>query len=54
MIITLVPVYTTTYANVGIVEDISDIDQMFSVQAPYDAVLPNKNWVVTAKWHKYI
>lgn len=44
------PVYTSTYAKyakVGIVEDMSDIDTMFGVQAPYDSVNPDKNWVGT-------
>lgn len=42
------PVYTVTYAKyakVGIVEDMTDIDTMLGVQAPYDAASPNKNWV---------
>lgn len=42
------PAYTATYAKyakVGIVEDMTDIDTMLGVQAPYDAALPNKNWV---------
>ncbi len=56
--------YTSTYAKyakVGIVEDMTDIDTMIGVQAPYDAANPNKNWVGTgtgttayngwAKWH---
>src|SRR5690606_32163419 len=41
------PAYTATYAKyakVGIVEDMSDIDTMLGVQAPYDSALPNKNW----------
>lgn len=58
------PAYTSTYAKyakVGIVEDMSSIDTMFGVQAPYDAANPDKNWVGTgsgtnvmngwAKWH---
>ena len=58
------PAYTATYAKfakVGIVEDMTDIDTMLGVQAPYDAALPNKNWVGTgsgataingwAKWY---
>lgn len=58
------PVYTATYAKyakVGIVEDMTDIDTMLGAQAPYDAALPNKNWVGTgsgssayngwAKWY---
>ena len=58
------PAYTATYAKyakVGIVEDMTDIDTMLGVQAPYDSANPNKNWVGTgsgtsayngwAKWH---
>ena len=58
------PAYTATYAKyakVGLVEDMTDIDTMLGVQAPYDAALPNKNWVGTgsgataingwAKWY---
>lgn len=58
------PAYTATYtkyAKVGIVEDMTDIDTMLGVQAPYDNAAPNKNWVGTgsgtsaingwAKWH---
>lgn len=44
------PAYTATYAKyakVGIVEDMTDIDTMLGVQAPYDAANPNKNWVAT-------
>lgn len=44
------PVYTATYAKyakVGIVEDMTDIDVMLGVQAPFDSNLPNKNWVGT-------
>lgn len=44
------PVWTSTYAKyakVGIVEDMSDIDTLLGAQAPYDAALPNKNWVGT-------
>lgn len=33
------------YAKVGIVEDMTDIDTMLGVQAPFDAANPNKNWV---------
>lgn len=54
MIVALDPVHTSSYTKVGIVEDISDNYTMFGVQAPYDAVLPNKNWVVIGKWHEYI
>lgn len=42
------PVWTSTYAKyakVGLVEDMTDIDTMLGVQAPYDASLPGKNWV---------
>ena len=58
------PAYTATYAKyakVGIVEDMTDIDTMLGVQAPFDAANPNKNWVGTgsgaaayngwAKWY---
>ena len=58
------PAYTATYAKyakVGIVEDMTDIDTMLGVQAPYDGGNPNKNWVGTgsgttvingwAKWY---
>lgn len=44
------PAYTATYAKyakVGIVEDMTDIDTMLGVQAPYDSSAPNKNWVGT-------
>lgn len=44
------PAYTATYAKyakVGIVEDMTDIDTMLGVQAPYDSVNPGKNWVGT-------
>jgi len=44
------PVYTATYAKfakVGIVEDMTDIDTMLGVQAPFDAAKPDKNWVGT-------
>ncbi|WP_441374324.1 hypothetical protein [Acinetobacter lwoffii] len=42
------PAYTATYAKfakVGIVEDMTDIDTMLGVQAPYNSAAPNKNWV---------
>lgn len=42
------PVYTATYAKyakVGIVEDMTDIDTMLGVQAPFDAASPDKNWI---------
>ena len=58
------PAYTATYskyAKVGIVEDMTDIDTMLGVQAPFDVANPNKNWVGTgtgttayngwSKWH---
>lgn len=58
------PAYTSTYAKfakVGIVEDMTDIDTMLGVQAPYDSAAPNKNWIGTgsgttaingwAKWY---
>ena len=44
------PAYTATYAKyakVGVVEDMSDIDTMMGIQAPFDASKPNKNWVGT-------
>ena len=44
------PAYTATYAKyakVGIVEDMTGIDTMLGVQAPYDSASPNKNWVGT-------
>ena len=42
--------YTSTYAKyakVGIVEDMTDIDTLLGVQAPYDSANPDKNWVGT-------
>lgn len=58
------PAYTSTYAKyakVGIVEDMTDIDTMLGVQAPFDAASPDKNWIGTgsgtaaingwAKWY---
>ncbi|MDO5541713.1 MAG: hypothetical protein Q4F77_00250 [Acinetobacter sp.] len=58
------PAYTATYAKyakVGIVEDMTDIDTMLGVQAPFDPANPDKNWVGTgsgtaaingwAKWY---
>ena len=44
------PAYTATfakYAKVGIVEDMTDIDTMLGVQAPYDSAAINKNWIGT-------
>lgn len=41
------PGYTSTWvkwANVGIVESMSDIDTITGAQAPYDASNPTKNW----------
>ena len=32
------------YAKVGIVEEMTDIDTMFGVQAPFDSAIPDKNW----------
>ena len=56
--------YTATYAKfakVGIVEDMTNIDTMLGVQAPYDSATPTKNWFGTgsgttaingwAKWY---
>lgn len=58
------PAYSTSYAKyakVGIVEDMTGIDMMLGVQAPFDAAAPDKNWVGTgsgttaingwAKWY---
>lgn len=42
------PAYTATYAKfvkVGLVEDMASIDTLIGVQAPYDALNPDKNWV---------
>ncbi len=54
------PGYTTTWAkwaNVGIVEDLSDIDTLVGAQAPYDPNKPTQNWKqVEANqwgWHKW-
>lgn len=56
-------VYTATYAKyakVGIVEDMTDIDTMLGVQAPFDPAFPDKNWIargtgssVTNGWAKW-
>lgn len=35
------------FARVGIVEEMTSIDNLAGVQAPYDATLPNKNWDTT-------
>lgn len=56
--------YNTTYlkyARVGIVEDMTGIDNLAGVQAPYDSAYPNRNWETTmigstayygwAKWY---
>lgn len=58
------PAYTATYAKyakVGIVEDMTDIDTMLGVQAPFNIAYPDANWVGTgsgataingwSKWH---
>lgn len=54
------PNYTTSWAkwaNVGIVEDLADIDTIVGAQAPYDPNYPTKNWKqVTANqwgWYKW-
>lgn len=52
------PNYTTTWAkwaNVGIVEDMSDINTIVGKQAPYDAAKPTKNWqqVEANQWGWY-
>jgi len=49
------------YAKVGIVEDMSSIDDLSALQAPFDSVLPDRNWIGTgsgtsayngwAKWY---
>ncbi len=42
------PAYMATYAKyakVGIVEDMTDINTMFGVQAPFDLTMSDKNWV---------
>lgn len=42
------PAYTATYAKyakVAIVEDMTDIDTMLGIQAPFDSANPTKNWV---------
>lgn len=44
------PAYNTAYAKfakVGMIEDMTDIDTMIGVQAPFDLALPEKNWVGT-------
>ena len=52
------PNYTTTWAkwaNVGIVEDLSDIDTIVGAQAPYDPNNPTQNWkqVAGSQWGWY-
>lgn len=54
------PGYTTTWAkwaNVGIVEDMTDINTIVGAQAPYDPNLPTKNWKQVQGnqwgWHKW-
>ena len=49
------PNYTTgwaKWANVGIVEDLSDIDTIVGAQAPYDPNNPTQNWkqVTAGQW----
>lgn len=49
------------YAKVGMVENLSDIDTIIGLQAPYDSANPSKNWIGTgggggavngwAKWY---
>ena len=55
-----IPGYTTTWAkwaNVGIVEDLADLDTIVGAQAPYDPNSPTQNWKqVTANqwgWYKW-
>lgn len=58
------PVWTSTYAKyakVGVVEDMTDIESMMGIQAPFDSSNPNLNWIGTgsgataingwAKWY---
>ncbi len=52
------PGYTTTWAkwaNVGIVEDLADIDTIVGAQAPYDPNNPTQNWkqVAASQWGWY-
>lgn len=54
------PGYNTSWAkwaNVGIVEDMTDIDTIVGAQAPYDPNLPTKNWKQVEDgqwgWHKW-
>ena len=45
------------WANVGIVEDLSDIDTIVGAQAPYDPNRPTQNWAQVEPnqwgWHKW-
>ena len=44
------PAYSATYAKyakVGIVEDMTDINTMLGVQAPFNSTIPERNWVGT-------
>ena len=58
------PLYNSAYskyAKVGIVENMTDIDTLIGVQAPFDLSSPNKNWLASgsdasvingwAKWY---
>ena len=52
------PGYTTSWAkwaNVGIVEDLADIDTIVGAQAPYDPNNPTQNWkqVSSGQWGWY-
>jgi hypothetical protein len=52
------PGYTTTWAkwaNVGIVEDLADIDTIVGAQAPFDPSKPTQNWqqVAASQWGWY-
>ena len=52
------PGYDTSWAkwaNVGIVEDLSDIDTIVGAQAPYDPNNPTQNWkqVTASQWGWY-
>ncbi|GAB4210105.1 MAG: hypothetical protein Fur0019_17720 [Tibeticola sp.] len=52
------PGYNTSWAkwaNVGIVEDLSDIDTIVGAQAPYDPNNPNQNWAqrTSGQWGWY-
>lgn len=44
------PAYTVTYAKyakVGLVEDLTDINTMLGVQAPFDSSNPGRNWIAS-------